>query len=265
MSKNIRLYWAGGRRSMINFGDSLSPLLVSLLAGKAVEYADPHQCDIVAIGSILDKVIAKRWKRKISFRSEPIVVWGTGSFSADSLLKSYKFNIKAVRGPLTRMAMDLDTQTPIGDPGLLIDRIDVKAPKKYKWGIIPHNVDHSVPIIKDMQNNTMNSNIIDLRNPNLPETIKQIKQCEFIISSSLHGIISADALGIPNIWMSPSTNVIGANWKFNDYFTSVGRTISDPVPLQNNLKNLEPMAILSDQKIIEQRKLDLEISFKNIF
>ena len=265
MVKKIRLYWAGGHKNNINFGDTLSPLVVEMLSGRQVQFASPSRCDIVAIGSLLDKVASRKFRRYFNFKMSPIKVWGTGSFSASSISRLSNLEIFALRGPLTRSAIGLDDSVPLGDPGLLIDRFEIKSKKTFRWGIIPHYLDLKLPSIKEIINHNKNSTVIDLTNPNLFETMKNIQGCDFIISSSLHGIIAADALNIPNIWMSVSNNVQGANWKFNDYFLSVGRGMREPIKDKINLSYLEGQANVADRKKIEKCKLDLEAAFKRIY
>jgi hypothetical protein len=54
------------------------------------------------------------------------------------------------------------------------------------------------------------------------EVISQIAQCNSILSSSLHGLITADSLRIPNIRIEISTAIRGGDWKFNDYYSAFG-------------------------------------------
>ena len=68
------------------------------------------------------------------------------------------------------------------------------------------------------------------------EIIKEILECEIIFSSSLHGLIAADAYGIPSHWIELSNGVIGNGFKFHDYFMSVKRPIVKPFKPTENTK-----------------------------
>lgn len=66
--------------------------------------------------------------------------------------------------------------------------------------------------------------------------IDQICSCQCIISSSLHGIIIADAYKVPNIWTSFSNNKSKDNeFKFQDYFLSVNKT-NERIALYDDLR-----------------------------
>ncbi len=261
----IRLYWSGGNRNEVNFGDSISPVIVRHLSGKDVAYANINACDVAAIGSLLDKIIAREWKRLLRLRFDKIRIWGTGSFAPDTLLQGRdRLAIAAVRGNLTRDAMKLDDSVALGDPGLLVGSLDIKAEKKYRWGIIPHVIDRKVDVIQDMHKNAGRSCIIDLADPDVLAVAGKIRACDFIISSSLHGLITADAFGIPNVWMRVSENVYGGNWKFLDYFSTVGRTETEPLHLQNtapDLRSLENTASRVSGGLVEERQKSLVTAF----
>lgn len=263
----IKLFWQGGARNEINFGDTISPMIVQLLSGKDVIYSDISRCDMAAIGSILGKVVKKKWKRVLAGRFDRIKIWGSGSFGPDTVA-NYNGGLEffAVRGPLTRDSLKLPPEMPLGDPGLLIDRFDHNVSKTYRWGIIPHLVDRVIPVVRDMHNATPGAHVIDLGNPDVLDTIKQIAACDFIISSSLHGVIAADALAIPNVWMSLSNNVTGSDWKFADYFESVGRKVPKPYVFSGNtdLRSIESAATMADRHQVESCQKALEQAFKNI-
>jgi hypothetical protein len=43
-----------------------------------------------------------------------------------------------------------------------------------------------------------------------------------VLSSSLHGLIAADALGVPNAWIGLSDALRGGDFKFRDYYGVFG-------------------------------------------
>jgi len=61
--------------------------------------------------------------------------------------------------------------------------------------------------------------------------IDQLKECEMIISSSLHGLIAADAYGIPNHRVKISKLLLGGDFKYLDHYSSVKREHYEPLQL----------------------------------
>ena len=49
-----------------------------------------------------------------------------------------------------------------------------------------------------------------------------LSKCDLVFCSSLHGLISAHALGIPALWLQFSDLLKGDGTKFKEYFESVG-------------------------------------------
>ena len=51
----------------------------------------------------------------------------------------------------------------------------------------------------------------------------EVLSCEKIFSTALHGLIVADAYGIPNQWVEVDGRIGGDKMKFRDFLCSVGR------------------------------------------
>jgi pyruvyltransferase len=78
---------------------------------------------------------------------------------------------------------------------------------------------------------------------NWKDVIDQICSCQFIISSSLHGLIAAEAYNIPNQWVEfkePLVNDTSRRFKFHDFFLSMGLDRDNPytITLDTTLKEL---------------------------
>jgi pyruvyltransferase len=213
------LYWDKGT----NFGDAIGQIVVEHVLNKKTMWVDrkyyPYPY-LMSIGSILQKA------------NENSIVWGSGFISESETLKQPPHKILAVRGPLTRqklLNLNIDCPKIYGDPALILPEIYMpsNAKKKYKLGIIPHYIDQNSPYLNRF-NNDKNILIIDIKNPDYKQFIDQVLSCEKIISSSLHGIITADAYKIPSLWIELSKNVKGNGFKFFDYFESVNKKVESP-------------------------------------
>jgi pyruvyltransferase len=68
-----------------------------------------------------------------------------------------------------------------------------------------------------------------------------------VLSSSLHGLVIADSLRIPNQWAKLSTLIIGDDYKFVDYYSCFG--IENPEPIMPN----DPKALGSEAARIVRR------------
>jgi hypothetical protein len=61
--------------------------------------------------------------------------------------------------------------------------------------------------------------------------IEAIRMCDYVVSTSLHGVIVADALGIPSKWFqfnASLTQKTEGSFKYHDYLWSIGRNVSKP-------------------------------------
>ncbi len=226
MTRPLRLFWSRGHgkhdASQRNAGDWYSPLLCERLSGRPVLYADPKSCDLVAAGSILHRLRKSHWLHRLGL-SRSLDIWGTGSIRPQPLPGQHR--VHAVRGKLTQGLLQGSAQAALGDPGLLAELLlERPQPKQFALGVIPHYVDAANPGIQQWTASSANTCLISIFTP-IPELLAMISRCETIVSSSLHGLIFADALGIPNRWLQLGA-LIGGEHKFLDYYSIYNLTPS---------------------------------------
>jgi hypothetical protein len=234
----IKVYW-WRKANLRNFGDELSPLIVQQLTGRQIERAGPQECDLCAIGSILQKLLEDS---RIAERNEPLYVWGSGTIKPTRFPAISCLRAASVRGPLTRNTLRLPVDIPLGDPGLLADRLVPPATvKRHAWGIIPHHSQADAAAFRTLVERTPRAVLIDVRSADPVDLVREIASCDRIAATSLHGLIVADALKIPNLWLPDEDGRGRISWKFTDYFLSVGRSTFTPVklPPSHNLNEIE--------------------------
>ena len=252
----VRMYWWGGGSVGYNFGDELSPIVVKALSGRDVQRAPLPRAELLAIGSILQ--IAAKTSR-LAKRTAPLWVWGSGTLAPVNFPEFPCLTVSAVRGPLTRNMLRLKADLPIGDPGLLADRL-VPRPvtKRYAWGVIPHHSHVDSDFVRRLLENTPRSTLIDVRQPDVLSTISKMADCDRIASTSLHGLVVADSFHIPNIWISAPGERRTFSWKFTDYFLSVGRSLFQPIQVArtynlDDIEETENFAYFSDIETVKSR------------
>lgn len=230
--KSIKLYWCrGDGRSDLgkqNFGDYLSPLLVGVLSRKRVEYSPVQQADMIAIGSVLGR---ERKAKAFGFLPRRLHIWGTGT-GAEHARYSGRHYYHAVRGALTLAQVeDIKTAPVLGDPGLLspmlLSNRKAHAVKRIRVGIIAHYADKAEPAVSRLLESIPGAQLIDVFSP-VEEVLSQISSCDFVLSSSMHGLIVADSFGVPNQWLLLSRGRI-SEYKFSDYYSVFGLNNVEPV------------------------------------
>lgn len=194
-----------------NFGDLLTPWLISKITGRDVAFSDRSTPHYVAIGSI------------IGYVKPGAIVWGTGSFGTEGKAKiEANAEYLAVRGPLTRNKLRIHRIAcpPVyGDPALLVPEFYwPRVEKEYELGIVLRHSEEG--LLEKYKESGVK--VIWLKNDDVEQTIRDMLACKRILTSSLHGLILADAFKIPNAWMVTGTPH-GLEFKYFDYFLSVGK------------------------------------------
>lgn len=221
----MRTYWWRSQ-SYPNLGDELTRLVLERRFDVEPTHSPLIEADLAATGSLLGWL----WEGSEADRNRrPLQVVGSGFMTADvTVSKLPNVTIHSVRGYLSKNklgALDSNRIT-IGDPGLLaalIAKPSKTAPKRgSKYGIILHHKHSENEQVKNRFAH-LDATFLNIRTTDLDSFIEQMQQCEIIVSQSLHGLIIADALGKPNTWLELGPIHAGGNFKFLDYFSSVGR------------------------------------------
>ena len=181
-----------------NFGDQLTRALLERY-GKPVSWAAPDEAELFGCGSIAESIPA-------GFAGTVI---GAGYMWRKSRGDLTGANVLALRGKLTARA----AQRPdvlLADLGLLaVDLIGRRSSRRrYSIGTVRHFVDRRP---------AMGVSIDPLAEP--AQVVETAASCIRIVSSSLHGIVLADSLGLASMY-DPHPGVLGAGFKFADYSSS---------------------------------------------
>lgn len=223
-----------------NLGDALSPIIVkSVLAERAPAAGEPANRRLLAIGSVLNHA------------DTGAVLWGTG-FNSKKGRSSYAFDSvdpRAVRGPRTKAFLagfGVEVPEIYGDPGLLISRYFPRAVKADRdYVVIPH--------YNERNGKFGDHPTLSTRGDNVRRFADGICRARLVISSSLHGLIIAEAYGIPAVLLF---NGNGEELeKYHDYYEGTGR---DAFPIAASVAEalmLTP-AVLPEVAAIQRRLLE---------
>lgn len=213
-----------------NFGDLLTPYIFDYF--KINYNYTKYNTQAISVGSIA------------RYATENTIVLGSGIISLYDRVNP-NADWRLVRGPYTRLSViTYGGKCPeiYGDPGLLLSEFWKESSKKYDVGVVPHILDKNY-----VDEYYPEYHCIDLRGLNAKITNCAITECRSIISSSLHGIISAHSYGIPAAWVKFGDRLPGDDIKFFDYYASVGlecrkSTIDDPfftLPKKNLIPDIK--------------------------
>lgn len=208
-----------------NFGDWVGPYLYEALTGKRPLHCAPRHkpygqgCYYFA-GSILRRITVPDYA----------IVWGSGIISDSDTFPRPK-RVHAVRGPRTAARLhQLGYECPdtYGDPAVLLPSVYTPHDRelRHRVGFIPHFVD--LPAYRAAGLDKDDQRLIDVGLP-VEAVIDEIAQCEFTVSSSLHGLIVSHAYGIPSVWVQSLSPLDGDGVKFHDYYESVGDDTPSPI------------------------------------
>lgn len=243
-------YWT--YENIPNFGDQLNIDLFKHFGYKPI-LSNPGHAEVFAIGSILQNYLD---------RYDGIII-GSG-YIKPPISSSKKLGvILALRGPKTN-SYEGYREIPLCDPGILAKKIFGTPKKCHEVGVVPHFRDQDDSNMKLLLENHKDIKIINVLQK--PETVvKEIAQCNIILSSSLHGLVVADAYNIPAVWINFSDRQIGGEFKFTDYHESLGiERKRIKIDENSNLQSLCKFAVKAQLSTIESKIDELEGAFNKL-
>lgn len=210
---------SGRMRNVNNFGDLLGPTLVrkSLQARASGPFlpTDPASSEkplrrLLTVGSV------------IHFAEDGDTIWGSGVNGKVGLVHHSfsQLDVRAVRGPLSGRWLEdnkgIEDPEVYGDPALLLRDVmpqlsELSQQKQFKLSVIPNFHDFEAF-----------SSLPEAVNPrgSVVDVLTRLSQSEQIATSSLHGLVIGELLGIPTALFMPSKE---SPFKYEDYVLGTGR------------------------------------------
>jgi hypothetical protein len=147
-------------------------------------------------------------------------------------------NVHAVRGRLTYSALRAAglalRDMPLGDPAYLAPALlglKRSVTPRFRVGIAAHYVDRYHPVLRRMMGEP---GVVDLNVHDSPHSfLSLVAECEAVLSTSLHGLVFAEALGIPSLWLKAGNEIIGGEFKFQDWFSTTANPQASPYVLSS--------------------------------
>lgn len=201
-----------------NLGDGMSPVIVEHMLSQKGLSLDTEVCQtshLFAVGSIL------------FMGHQDATVWGSGLLLEPSKIRGFlhgkhfrKLDVRAVRGPYTRQILQkIGHRCPevYGDPGCLLPMLyQPETEKSLDYLIIPH-----VSMEKEVRKYVPEENIVSMATEDYRHVAEKICSAKKVIASSLHGIIFAEAYGVPAIFYQDRPERY--NYKYADWYEGSGR------------------------------------------
>lgn len=220
----LKVYWWQPPNGGHNLGDELTPFLLQHVFGVEHCRVPRAEADLLSTGSILQWM----WdKPELRNRERPVSIVGAGLMHPwlpyDTPIPA---RIYSVRGYLTRQLLGdwVGDRVLLGDPGLLAaagQRVSYK--RAHRYGVVAHLSQTGSSRFAQALAGLKDYTVISFNSDQVPSVLEKMASCDIILSQGLHGLILADALGIPNAWINIGPIHRASAFKFYDYFSSVGR------------------------------------------
>jgi pyruvyltransferase len=234
------VYWKEGPTD--NAGDLLSKVIVDAILRQQGIRTDRYvetQRQLAAIGSIIDRLVL------------PSTIWGSGLRTHEAKPNDVPLDVRALRGPLTaaRMPLTADRQAaPVfGDPGLLLPLFYTPRAIRDKKSVV------LVPHFRHLTQYSGLPEVVTTLTSDWQSFVDAIYNSRLVASSSLHGVVIAEAYGVPAVLLP---DLDADEFKYKDYIAGTDRPpLIAPAPLDRILET-PPLPKIPDLGAIQKRLLD---------
>ena len=255
IKEKVNLFYFNEKVGHGNFGDELSKFIVENLINihkyDLVYNEEGVKKNLIAIGSYLHIARNDYYIYGTGLRTNPPI---------EGRLSYTNLHISACRGPKTHAFLKnekkLNSPGIFGDPALLLKELYV--PQKMneltqKIAIIPHksHYGHYKKMKLDKKYVVINPR------EHWKTVVDSIYSAKSIISSSLHGLIVADAYNKPNIMLC-EIELTEGTFKFKDYYLSQKR----PFIFINTIDEFDEKLLYNQGNKLDLKKLKDAFPFK---
>jgi len=251
-----------------NAGDQFNYDLLNYFHIKAEPVHIAANADLLMLGGGISSL--QNPERPVTYNT--LHIWGSGFLFGDDLdepLRRPNLIVHALRGQLSKeklsglLGKDLPADLPLADPGLMASILTGPSEdKRYSIGFIPHFREHGTQEVARILDANKSMHFIDItQSPK--EVINEIRRCETVVSSSLHGLVFSDSLHIPNIHVRLTRLPKGGSFKFRDYYSAFN--LVDPALKPEDILTISSQDIKNSYKVsaveVEEKKRQLIASF----
>lgn len=215
------VYYTRGERDH-NFGDYLTDFLARQALITPLVPADLYRL----IGSAISAPLIRDDFARLGTKSLRIAYWGCGARDQEPLPPDLleACELYGVRGPLSRDLLGLPSDTPLGDPGLLMPLLHSPRPSARTSGRVAcmaHFYERDqVEALATAAGGAVTLSPAVSSDDELRVLIDDIASADFLLTGSLHGAIIAAAYGRPFAFWD--TGFIDIPFKWRDFAASIG-------------------------------------------
>ena len=247
----IPTYWWDGHA---NFGDAMTSWLLPAY-GILPIHRVAGRARLAGVGSVIEFLPP-------DFRG---AIWGSGLIR-DHAYPLPEAHALALRGPLTWERVSARGEPALGDPGILASRHIRRPGRRWDVGLVPHGHHRKHERFLELAETPgLSVRIIDVHQE-ARAAVREIASCGTIITTSLHGLVTADSFGIPAVWTTLHPPLEGDDFKFRDYEAALPEVPSRFVAYEDawSLAALVRTAVAADADAVRRMGDGLEASLAGL-